>query len=63
MKKIVVIGSTGQLGSELCKQLGDQAIGLSHKSIDITNLNQVRSILKNLQPKFVINAAGIYQCG
>lgn len=56
--KIAVIGSLGQLGGELCRQLGHQAIGLSQPEFDLTDARQVREQLASIRPDAVINAAG-----
>lgn len=65
MGKIVVIGAKGQLGSELCKQLGDESVGLYHgmgtDSIEITNIDHVFEVLQSLRPKIVINTAAFNQ--
>jgi dTDP-4-dehydrorhamnose reductase len=55
--RIVVIGSRGQLGSELCRQLGDEAIGLDRAALDITDPAAVASCLSELAPDAVVNTA------
>lgn len=55
---IAVVGAAGQLGSELCRQLGDAAIPLDLPDFDITKRQQVLSVLTQRQPAAVINAAG-----
>ena len=40
--KIIIIGATGQLGSELMRALsGSEAIGLSHDQCDVTDADTV----------------------
>ncbi|MGB9675848.1 MAG: dTDP-4-dehydrorhamnose reductase [Candidatus Bathyarchaeales archaeon] len=60
--KIVVIGSTGQLGTDLMKVLGNghQAIGLTHKEIEVTDGNSCR-IIKSHHPDVVINTAAFHK--
>ena len=60
--KIVVIGANGQLGSELCKQLGEQhqVLGLTHSDIEITNLDMVQKVLSNIKPNVVMNTAAYH---
>jgi dTDP-4-dehydrorhamnose reductase len=56
-KQIAVIGSQGQLGWELCRQLGPQAIALSRSELDITNPAEILRVLTVCQPTAVINTA------
>ncbi len=57
MQRIVVTGSTGQLGGELCRQLGKAAIALPHAELELIDRRAVRRKLRDLQPAVVINAA------
>jgi dTDP-4-dehydrorhamnose reductase len=54
---IVVTGAQGQLGSELCRQLGAAAIGLDLPEFDLTKPRTVRDVLRRLRPETVINTA------
>ncbi len=54
--QIAVVGSQGQLGWELCRQLGDRAIGLARSDLDIVNPAEARAVLTRLRPAAVINA-------
>jgi len=58
-KKILIIGSDGQLGYDLVRVFGDEAIGLTHKDIEITDASMVFSVLSKLKPDVVINTAAI----
>ncbi|UCC58881.1 MAG: dTDP-4-dehydrorhamnose reductase [Candidatus Bathyarchaeum sp.] len=60
--KIVVIGSTGQLGTDLIKILenGHEVIGLAHKDIEITDYDSCL-ILKQHQPDIIINTAAFHK--
>ena len=56
--KILIIGSNGQLGSDLCQILrGVDIIPLAHKNIEIADMRLVRDKLSKYQPKVVINTA------
>lgn len=55
--KILVLGASGQLGSSLCNELGQHAIGLSSKDIDFCNPDKVAAVLCDFNPEFIINAA------
>lgn len=64
MQQIVIIGAEGQLGSELCRQLGPRAVPLSRQQFDITDarqtefvLAQLRSDVKTAEIAAVINTA------
>ena len=60
--KIAVIGSTGQLGTDLIKTLkdGHEVIGLAHKDIEITDYGSCM-ILKEHRPDVVINTAAFHK--
>jgi dTDP-4-dehydrorhamnose reductase len=61
MMKIAVTGAYGQLGAELCRLLGLDALPLEVDTLDLTNAPAVRETLLRLQPKVVINAAAYTQ--
>jgi dTDP-4-dehydrorhamnose reductase len=60
--KIVVIGSTGQLGTDLMKvlQYGHEAIGLIHKDIEVNDYDSCL-ILKEHHPDIIINTAAFHK--
>ena len=60
--KIAVIGSTGQLGTDLMKILSDghELVGLTHKDIEVTEYESCL-ILKEHQPNIVINSAAFHK--
>ncbi len=60
--RIVIIGSTGQLGTALLETLpqNHELIGLSHQEIEVENGAQVFSVLKKLDPDVVINTAAYH---
>ncbi len=63
MKQCVVIGSNGQLGSELvdaCAQGGFAVRGLTHADIDIRSIESVTSVLSTIEPSIVINTAAAH---
>lgn len=55
--QIAVIGRNGQLGWELCRQLGDRALGLTRAELDITNPAEIQRVLDVCRPAAVINTA------
>jgi dTDP-4-dehydrorhamnose reductase len=60
--KIAVIGSTGQLGTDLVKILGaaHEVIGLTHKDLEVADYDSCL-ILKKHQPDMVINTAAFHK--
>lgn len=60
--KIIVIGSTGQLGSDLMKtlKLDHQTIGLTHEDIEVTDYNSCL-ILRKYKPDVIINTAAFHK--
>jgi dTDP-4-dehydrorhamnose reductase len=60
--KIAIIGSTGQLGTDLIKTLGatQEVIGLTHDDIEVADYDSCL-ILKKHQPDMVINTAAFHK--
>ncbi|KKH59367.1 dTDP-4-dehydrorhamnose reductase [Methanosarcina mazei] len=54
--KTLIIGSSGMLGSDLCKVFPD-AVKLTHHDLDITDRDQVIESILEIKPDVVINAA------
>jgi len=59
--KIAVTGAGGQLGSELCRQLGNEAVGLDLPDFDLTDRDRVLAGLAEIRPRAVINTAAYTQ--
>ncbi|MGA2796565.1 MAG: dTDP-4-dehydrorhamnose reductase [Thermoguttaceae bacterium] len=59
--KIAVTGALGQLGGELCRQIGPQAIPLDIDTLDLTDAKAVLDILPPLGPDAIINCAAYTQ--
>lgn len=59
IKKVLIIGSTGQLGYELQQQVPDsfELIVTDRSTLDLTNTDQIDAIISACQPDAVINAA------
>jgi dTDP-4-dehydrorhamnose reductase len=56
--KIVVIGANGQLGTELCQQINPyDLVALTHKDIEITDINSIRRALARYKNAAIINTA------
>lgn len=54
---IAVTGAGGQLGGELCRRLGERAVGLDVPQFDLTDAEGVLQTLTDLRPDAVINTA------
>jgi dTDP-4-dehydrorhamnose reductase len=59
--KIAVTGALGQLGGELCRQIGPQAIPLDIDTLDLTDAKAVLETLPPLGPDAIINCAAYTQ--
>ena len=60
MKKILLIGKTGQLGGELIKDassFGFEIIGLGREELDITDAEQTKNNIDRIKPDILINAS------
>jgi len=56
--RILVTGSGGQLGSQLCLRLGSRAVGVDLPEFDLTSPQQVRAAIDRHRPDIIINTAG-----
>lgn len=54
---IAVTGADGQLGREICRQLGPAAVPLPRSRLDITSADAVRDAVARLRPRAIINCA------
>jgi len=57
--KLLVTGSTGQLGSEFCRQLKDgfNIIGITRNDADISDLARITKVINQHEPDCVIHTA------
>lgn len=56
-KSVIVIGADGQLGSELCRQLGLRARGITRSECDLSDRSKIHRLLNEHRPQIVINTA------
>ncbi len=62
MRHIVIIGSKGQLGTDLQPALKDYRItGLTHADLDVCDLERAREVLGGLKPDVVINTSAYHK--
>ena len=59
--KTLILGSSGQLGQDLMRTLGDEAVGLTHADVDVTDGVGVSRIVREHQPDWVINTAAFHR--
>jgi dTDP-4-dehydrorhamnose reductase len=56
--KVAIIGSNGQLGTDIVRAFGDSiVIPLSHDDIEISEINSVHRVFRKIHPDLVINTA------
>lgn len=62
MKKLLLIGASGQLGSDIYRIFKDsyQVTPLAHGDLDITNLGKVKRTVKRVRPNIIINTAAYH---
>ena len=59
MKKILLFGSTGFIGSHLKSALEKKGYEVAGPRIEIRNLSEVQKSIEETQPDYIINATGI----
>jgi NAD(P)-dependent dehydrogenase (short-subunit alcohol dehydrogenase family) len=61
MKKVVIFGGSGGLGSKVVEILKDTytVISLNSKDVDVSDYSAVETFFKNNQPEIVINLTGV----
>ncbi|CAA9286922.1 MAG: dTDP-4-dehydrorhamnose reductase [uncultured Chloroflexia bacterium] len=59
--KVAVIGSTGQLGQDLMRVFGEEAVGFAHEDLDVTDEESVVSAIRSLEPDWVLNTAAFHR--
>src|SRR5579862_1358279 len=61
--KIAVLGSSGQLGTDVCGafiQNGDQVSALNHSEIELASASSVDAALSAADPAFIVNTAAMH---
>jgi dTDP-4-dehydrorhamnose reductase len=61
--RIAVLGSNGQLGSDVCAafiQNGDDVVPLTHSDVELTSGPSVESALSAANPEFIVNTAAMH---
>ncbi|WP_457755214.1 dTDP-4-dehydrorhamnose reductase [Thermovibrio ammonificans] len=55
--KFLVLGASGQLGSEFALRLGNSCVALSSRECDVTNLKAVLEAVETFRPTVILNCA------
>src|SRR5580700_320367 len=61
--KVAVIGSNGQLGSDLVRAFrshGDEVRGVTHAEMELADLDSVSAVLQQARPDVVVNTAAMH---
>ncbi len=62
--KIAIIGSNGQLGSDIYEELRENITGeitaLTHTDIDVSDMDSVYSVFNDIKPDIIINTAAFH---
>ncbi len=60
--KVAVIGANGQLGTDIVARFAQhhQVVALTHDDIEITDIDNVNKILRDMRPDLVINTAAFH---
>jgi dTDP-4-dehydrorhamnose reductase len=62
MRHVVIIGSKGQLGTDLQSALTDfRVTGLAHADLDVCDLERARTVLGELKPDAVVNTSAYHK--
>ena len=59
--RVAVIGSTGQLGQDLMRVFGGEAVGFAHEDLDVTDKESVVSAVRSVEPDWVLNTAAFHR--
>lgn len=63
MKKLLLIGANGQLGSDIYRIFKDsfRITPVTHQDLDITQLNKAKKAVKKVKPNIIINTAAYHK--
>lgn len=59
MKRVLIVGTAGQLGQELLEILSPlgEIIGVNRQSLDLAQPDKIRQVIGEVQPNLIVNAA------
>lgn len=61
--KVAVVGANGQLGTDVCRAcaaMGDEVAALTHEEIEISKIDSIAHVLRQVSPGAVINTAAMH---
>jgi dTDP-4-dehydrorhamnose reductase len=58
--KTIIIGSNGQLGTDLLRCFTDNVLALTHDDLEITNSTDVITLMRDVRPSVVVNTAAFH---
>jgi len=60
--KVAIIGSNGQLGTDLMQVFSTkhEVVGLNHSDIEVTDIDNVKSVLTTVKPQIVLNTSAYH---
>jgi dTDP-4-dehydrorhamnose reductase len=59
--RVVIIGSTGQLGQDLVRVFNEDAAGFTHQDLDVTDEASVTAAIRSTEPDWVLNTAAFHR--
>jgi dTDP-4-dehydrorhamnose reductase len=59
--RVAVIGSTGQLGQDLMRVFGEEAVGFAHEDLEVTDEESVVAAVRSVEPNWVLNTAAFHR--
>ena len=61
--KVIIIGATGQLGRDATQAFtgnGDHVVPLSHGDVEVSDIDSVSKVLRDLKPELIVNTAAMH---
>ncbi len=61
--KVLVIGASGQLGSDVCRAFegaGDEAFGATHADVEVRSADSVVTLIRSVGPEVVVNTSAMH---
>jgi dTDP-4-dehydrorhamnose reductase len=59
LPRVLIIGNAGQVGGELQRSFAGcgEIIGVDRESVDLAQADQVRALVRRIEPEIILNAA------
>ena len=59
--KVLVLGASGQLGQDLMRVFGDDAVAVTHQDVDVADGVGIASLVRSARPDWVLNTAAFHR--